>query len=290
MREPEFEEHRWHSGFRFRWTWTVTLIVAYIVVLIAQQVTEFVFKAKGTEVIYSYFALSVTGMEHGYVWQLLTYQFMHGGWLHLILNAWAIFVFGSELEYLLGARRYLTLVFASGIVGGVLQTLTALLWPGLFGGAVVGASACAFGLVAAFAMMFPEQELTMLILFVIPVRMRAKTLLIVSLVIAIMGIVFSMPGFFVSHIAHAAHIGGMAMGWFYVKKIIKNPAMLGVANEEKYYRSHPEKKELVEEPSDEVGEAEVNAILDKITARGIKSLTSKERAILEAAGKKTAQR
>src|SRR5215469_9019981 len=138
MRQPEFEEHRWHSGFRFRWTWTVTLIAAYIIVLIAQQITEFVFKDKGANFINSYFALSLPGLAHGYVWQLLTYQFMHGGWLHLFFYSWAIFVFGSELEYLLGARRYLVRVFSSGIVGGVLQMLTALLWPGLFGGAVVG--------------------------------------------------------------------------------------------------------------------------------------------------------
>jgi membrane associated rhomboid family serine protease len=216
---------------------------------------------------------------------LITYQFMHAGWLHLICNAIAIFTFGSELEYILGARRYLTLMVCSGIVGGVFQMAAALAWPTLFGGAVVGASAGAFGLVTAFAVMFPHQELVFLLFFVIPMRLRAKTLLIVSLVIALVGFVFQL-----GNIAHAAHLGGMAMGWFYIRKIIKNPALLGVTGEDS--DSTPKPARRAEKPADEPDEDTVNAVLDKITAHGINSLTSRERAILQAdaARKQTAQR
>jgi membrane associated rhomboid family serine protease len=210
---------------------------------------------------------------------------MHAGWVHLILNCWAIIVFGREVERILGARRYLALAFASGIVGGVFQVLVALAWPSHFGGEVVGASACAFGLVAAFAMMFPEQELTMLVFFVIPVRMRAHTLLLVSLVIALVGITFPMV---MGNVAHAAHLGGMAMGWFYIKKIIRNPALLDVAQEPPHYR--PEPVETSGPPAAEFDDADVDAVLDKISARGISSLTSRERAILEAARKRMARR
>lgn len=284
MRQPEFEEHRWQPYFRLRWTWTLGLIVAYVVVLIAQQLAGYLFHERGAEIVYGYFALSLDGLGHGYAWELLTYQFMHAGWLHLIFNAVTIFTFGSELEHLLGARRYLTLVFCSGIVGGVFQMAAALLWPTLFGGAVVGASACAFGLVAAIAMMFPRQELNILFIFV-PVRLRAMTLLIVFIVIALVGVVFPLPGI---RIAHAAHLGGMAMGWFYIKKIIKNPALLGVAEENSY--SEPKPARRAEKPAEELDDADVDAVLDKISARGINSLTSRERAILEAARKKMAQR
>ena len=187
MRQPEFGGQRWGWGFRLRWSWTLALVAAYVVVLLAQKAAEYFHHG---DVLGYYFALSPEGLGHGYVWQLVTYQFMHAGWVHLILNCWAIIVFGREVERVLGARRYLALAFASGIVGGIFQVLAALAWPSHFGGEVVGASACAFGLVAAFAMMFPEQELTMLIFFVIPVRMRAHTLLLVSLVIALAGITF----------------------------------------------------------------------------------------------------
>jgi membrane associated rhomboid family serine protease len=226
------------------------------------------------------------------VWQLVTYQFMHAGWLHWLLNSWAIYVFGRELESMLGGRRFLALVFSSGIVGGVFQVLTAMVWPALFGGQVVGASACAFGLVAAFAMIFPERELTMLIFFIIPVRMRAKTLLIFSAVLAVAGIVFS-ESILGGNVANAAHLGGMAMGWFYVKKIMKNPALIDAVEERQIIPPKLVRKKTVlpeEKSAGEFLESEVDPILDKISAHGLHSLTTRERAVLEAARKKMAQR
>jgi membrane associated rhomboid family serine protease len=290
MRQPEFEEHRWWPNLRLRWSWTLALLVSYVVVLLAELITARFFH--DYSYIFGYLALSREGLEHGFAWQLVTYQFMHAGWLHLLLNCWAIYTFGSEVEALLGGRRFLALMFSSGIVGGVFQVLTAILWPALFGGQVVGASACAFGLVAAFAMMFPERELTMLIFFVIPVRMRAKTLLILSAVIAVMGIVFS-ESILGGNVANAAHLGGMAMGWFYVKKILKHPALIGADEETRFIPPKLVKKKMVppeEKSPDEFLESEVDPILDKISAHGIQSLTTRERAVLEAARKKMAQR
>jgi hypothetical protein len=159
----------------------------------------------------------------------------------------------------------------------------AVIWPKVFDGAVVGASAGAFGLVAAFALIFPERELMMLLFFVIPVRMRAKTLLLASIVIALAGMIFPWD-----NVANAAHLGGMAMGWIYVKLILRNRHLLGVAETEPHFRSHSVKR--AEPPVEETGEGDVDAVLDKISARGINSLTSRERAILEAARKRMARR
>jgi len=299
MRQPEFGEPRWRSVFRLRWSWTLTLVATYVVVLLAEEITAKFFPHshlffggmildntpghEGIRLTPSWLALSKDGIESGWVWQLLTYQFLHAGWLHLILNSWVIIVFGTELEHLLGARRYLALMFSSGIVGGVFQVLMAMAWPAHFGGEVVGASAGAFGLVAAFAMIFPERELTMFIFFIIPLHLRARTLLLISLALAVVGILFPM-----GNIANAAHLGGMAMGWFYVKMILKNPALLGAAEEERYYQPPPVKR--VERPADEFEEGDVDAVLDKISARGINSLTARERGILEAARKKIVRR
>jgi membrane associated rhomboid family serine protease len=297
MRQPEFEEQRWRPRLRLRWSWTTALLVAYAVVFFVEIIfspapSSFV---PGNDFCSKYFALSKEGIEHGFVWQLVTYQFMHARLLHLLLNCWAIYVFGRELEQLLGARRFLALIFSSGIVGGVFQVLfqvlTAMVWPERFHGPVVGASACAFGLVAAFAMIFPERELTMLIFFVIPVRMRAKTLLIFSGVLAVLGVVFS-KSIFGGNVAHAAHLGGMAMGWFYVKKILKNPALIGAVDETQFTQPKLKKKAVmpVEKSPGEFLESEVDPILDKISAHGIHSLTPRERAVLESARKKMAQR
>src|SRR5579862_6686530 len=70
-----------------------------------------------------YLALSWEGLKHGYIWQLFTFQFLHGGVLHLLFNCWVIYVFGREIEMALGVRRFLTLYLSSGVIGGLVQAL-----------------------------------------------------------------------------------------------------------------------------------------------------------------------
>ena len=70
-----------------------------------------------------YLALSWSGLKSGYVWQLITFQFLHAGIWHLIFNCWAIYMFGREVEIALGAKRFLVLYFSSGVVGGLFQAL-----------------------------------------------------------------------------------------------------------------------------------------------------------------------
>jgi len=284
MRQPEFEDSRWRPRFHPRWSWTVALLVAYAVVFVAELVMGRFFAGNH---FFSYLALSKEGLERGFAWQLVTYQFMHAGWLHLLLNCWVIYVFGQELEALFGPKRFLMLMFSSGIVGGVFQVLTAIVWPGQFGGSVVGASACAFGLVATFAMVYPERELTLLLLFVIPIHLRAKTLLIFCALLAVAGIVFPMD-----NIANAAHLGGMAMGWFFVRRIMRADGSVMGGTLRVFSKSEPKPSagERMEKTTAEIVADDVDPILDKISAHGLQSLTARERAVLEAARKKMAQR
>lgn len=288
MRQPEYNDSSWRPRFRPRWSWTVILLIAYAVVFLVEIIVSPApgQLIPGNEFCDRYFALSLWGMEHGYVWQLVTYQFMHAGWLHIFLNSWVIYFFGRELEDVLGGKKFLALMFSSGIVGGIFQVLVAAVWPQYFGGSVVGASACGFGLIAAFAMMFPERELTLLLLFVIPVTLRARTLLIGSAVIALAG--FSFPKIIMPHVAHAAHLGGMAMGWFFVRKIMQGDwsRLGGALRPAKKSKPSPRPPQPLEKADDEdFVENEVDPILDKISAHGIQSLTAREREILETARK-----
>jgi len=308
MRQPEYNEPRWTPRLRFQWSWTVILLMSYaavfVVGLIAQKFFpnnnffqgHAVLTKDGWELVPGYLPLSVEGLKQGYVWQLVTYQFLHAGLLHILGNCWVIYMFGREVEAMLGGKRFLVLMFSSGIVGGVFQILVALVWPQYFGshfegaqffsGETVGASACAFGLVAAFALMFPERELTMLILFVIPVHMRAKTLLIASAVLAVTGFAFHdvvLPG-----VAHAAHLGGMVMGWFFVTKILQGDwsRLEGALRPaEKFTPRRPTLEPLEEKSAAGFVESEVDPILDKISAHGLQSLTPHELEILETARK-----
>ncbi|MEI6782169.1 MAG: rhomboid family intramembrane serine protease, partial [Verrucomicrobiota bacterium] len=148
------------------WSATVVLVAVNVVAFILQSVLSG-FSSFPTN---RFFALSVDGLRHGFVWQLLTYQLMHGGLIHLLLNCWAIYVFGREVEDTLGRQKFLALYFSSGVIGGLFQALGGLLLRGHFAESVVGASAGAFGLVAAFATLYPERPLMLLIFFIIPVN------------------------------------------------------------------------------------------------------------------------
>ena len=115
MREPEYAQPRW----RPRWSWTLLLLITYAVIFLAELAAQRFFPNNnffhGHSIITptgvgnfpGYLPLSAEGLAHGFVWQLVTYQFMHAGWLHLLLNCWAIYMFGRELEDVLGARKFL---------------------------------------------------------------------------------------------------------------------------------------------------------------------------------------
>ncbi|MBU6398944.1 MAG: rhomboid family intramembrane serine protease [Verrucomicrobia bacterium] len=280
-----------------RWSATMALLVTNAVCFLLQSVLEFYRLFP----VATYFYLSPDGLAHGYVWQLVTFQFLHGGFWHLAFNLLVLYFFGRAIESALGPGRFLKLYLASGTVGGLVQTLLAWVLPGLFGGAVVGASAGIFGLVAAFATLFPEQELTLLLFLIVPVSMRARTLLWLSIAVALFGILVPMD-----NVANAAHLAGIFTGWAYIYWIIQRdvfsrlPSVRPLARRPRELvrassgkrslwqgRKHPESDDL---PPAEFISQQVDPILDKISAHGIQSLTERERKILEAARAKMAKR
>ena len=304
MRQPDYS--------RRYLCFTVALLVANALVF----VVECLFSSNPTKLapdnpfFYDYFALSLDGLKHGYVWQLLTYQFMHSGLLHILFNCWAIYVFGRVVEEVIGPGKFLVLYFSSGVVGGLLQMLGALFWPGHFGAAVVGASGAALGLIAAFATLYPEQELTLLLFFVLPVTLRAKYLLWGTAIFSSLCILFPDSWLVVlmgGNIAYAAHLGGMLMGIIFVRQFVQGrglwphpggsssrPGALrefvaSRAGKGRFWRSAAGKPDE-ELPTDEFVKNEVDPILDKISAHGIQSLTPREREILEKARAKMTKR
>jgi membrane associated rhomboid family serine protease len=285
MRQPEYGEHRWGAGFRLRWSWTLALLLVNALVFLA----EIAFRGYPPRFSAAdYFPLSVEGIRQGFIWQFLTFQFMHAGLLHILLNSFTIFIFGRIIEDHFGGRRFLTLYFTSGVIGGVLQIICGIFWPAL-GTAVVGASAGAMGLMAAFATLYPDQPLTFFV-FIFPVTTRAKVFVwgfaVFSALCMVLPSVFN--GVLGGNVANAAHLGGMAMGWFFVKRILRHP-VLGESAGEAHY-SYPEPAAPADRPADDFADADVDAVLDKISARGINSLTTRERAVLEAARKRMARR
>ena len=287
MREPEYRESRV--------SFTVALLIVNGAVFIVQLLASN--SPHGSEIEGTYFALSLAGLEHGYVWQLLTFQFMHAGWMHIIFNSLVIYFFGRPVETAIGRRHFLTLYLSAGIIGGLVQMLFAWLIPNYFDAPVVGASAGASGLVAAFAILHWEERFSLLIYF-IPVNMTGKTLLAVSIGLAFLGILTPNSG-----IANAAHLGGILTGGFYVRLFIQGewqrwkfparrsaPRELAVKRGGKGAFWHSAADKPDDDSTDDFLKNEVDPILEKISAHGIHSLTAREREILENARKKITDR
>lgn len=282
MRPPSYEP---------RVSVTVSLLIINVIVYIVQLIGINFLKAGQFED--SYFALSLNGLKHGFVWQLLTFQFMHAGLLHLLLNSVALFLFGRAVEASIGARQFITLYFSSGVIGGLVQMLYTLIFRLSPDISVVGASAGVMGLAGAFALLNWGIPFTIFFYF-FPVTINGKILFWVSLAFAVIGVMTPMSG-----VADAAHLGGLLTGFFYVRQIVQGrwhlpqwhlPVRQAPPREFAARRAGkksawgsgaiPPDEDL---SADEYLQKEVDPILDKISARGIQSLTQREREILEKA-------
>jgi membrane associated rhomboid family serine protease len=140
-------------------------------------------------------------------WQLVSYGLLHGGLLHLALNMFGMWMFGSELERLWGGKRYLQFLLA----GLLTAAATQLVVTGITGSMAptVGASGALFALLLAFGMLFPNR--IMVPLFP-PIPMKARTFVMVFGGIELLMGIFSRGS-----IAHFAHLGGMLGGWLMIR-------------------------------------------------------------------------
>ena len=154
------------------------------------------------------FALSSRGLAKGMIWQFVTYQFVHAGLFHLLVNMVGLWFAGNILERIYGVRRFVIFYLLCGIAGGLLQIA---LSPGP--ALVVGASGAVCGLIAAFSTLFPQMPVTALIFFVIPVRMRAMWL---GIIVAGVSLFLLLTGW-LGDIGNAAHLGGAMAGFGLVK-------------------------------------------------------------------------
>ena len=279
---------------RSPWSATVILMIAVVVCFALQNIAKVYLHADGW--ISAYLALSPAGLKHGFLWQLLTFQFLHVGLFHLLGNLIGLWFFGRFVEDRLGTRGFLKVYFLSGIAGGLLQAGLGWLVPSHFGVIpTAGASAGVFGLLTTFALLEPEGAI--LAMFVVPIKAK-HFLWVVGGIAAFFTIVPTRDG-----VAHAAHLGGMLGALAYLRW----DAGRAVANWNPL-QARRRKRELVQAaarvtrwrpsretaatnlPPEEFISREVDPILDKISAHGIHSLTAREREILEAARAKMGKR
>ncbi len=231
-------------------------------------------------------------------WQLITYQFLHGGFSHIFFNMLMLWMFGMEIENIMGSRKFLVFYLLAGIGGGLLQ-----LFFGSGLGVIIGASGAVFGVMIAFAMFFPDRMIYVYFLF--PVK--AKYLIGFMMVFEFMSIGNA------DFTAHLAHLGGALVGFIFVffdrqhnfnfDKYFDmfNFKNLFSSNSEPRFRKSKNgfgfgKKDVEEAEFYEIGQDKsnedkidqdvVDEILEKISRSGYQNLSEREKKILFEASKK----
>lgn len=281
---------RWSGG---RVPMVVVLIAVNVAAFVLQLVLDRMFAASGNMVpgnsfTTDWFALSAKGISLGYYWQFLTYMFLHAGPLHLLANMLGLYFAGRQVEAVLGRANFLGIFFLGGFVGALAQLGADFIPSGPPAATLVGASAGVLAVVLAFTTMLPELEITALIMFVIPINMRAKFLGWAAMGVSAGLTVLNLAGYpILGIVGHAAHLGGCLAGWAYVKQ-------LGYGNPLAVQRYIFEKRQRVARqermPPGQFISEEIDPILDKISREGIHSLTRQEKKILERGRDKIAKR
>jgi membrane associated rhomboid family serine protease len=176
--------------------------------LIAANVLIYVVQASTNHWPDQYFALYPLG--HGFQpWQLVTYGFLHGYGLHLAFNMFGLYMFGPEIELLLGRSRFIVYYFLCVVGAGLMQMIVTQIGH-LPPVPIVGASGALFGLLLAFGMAYPKRKVMLIFL---PIPMPAWFFVTAyGLLELYMGITGTQEG-----VAHFAHLGGMATGFVAIR-------------------------------------------------------------------------
>lgn len=223
-------------------------------------------------------------------WTAVTYAFVHGGVLHLLFNSLALFLFGPTVERRLGGPAFL-LYFAFCVVGSAafaaaLQRLYAV-------PPFIGASGGVLGVLLAYAIFHPDREL---LAFPIPVPIRARTMVILLALYDAAGVLF-LRQIFHTNTAHEAHLGGLVFGWLFFrlqgmgrgrpdiippKAVVQHRVAVGSIGSDHPTAGPPDRRPQATDKT----QAELDRVLDKISATGMASLTPTERKFLDEVAKK----
>ncbi|MBE2187949.1 MAG: rhomboid family intramembrane serine protease [Desulfobulbaceae bacterium] len=245
-------------------------------------------------------------------WQLVSYQFMHGGLWHLFFNMFALWMFGSELEGLWGSKRFLIYYLLAGVGAAIVHMFVTPLITGL-SVPTVGASGSVYGILLAFAFTFPNRPIFMFPFFIpIPAKYFVLIFVVIEMISGVSG---------GSGIAHFAHLGGALTGfillkwgdklgvfkWFSKKSDTYDPGFgttgafqsdpysgsrkpnviqvkWAQINQEKQVYTNPEPKVETRGKyiidGEEITQVKIDSILDKISESGYQNLTEREKFIL----------
>jgi membrane associated rhomboid family serine protease len=192
-----------YQEFRPRQFQQIPVVVKNILIInVILFVAQTIMRQSGIDLA-QYLALAPINTVYFKPYQFITYMFMHADVMHILFNMFGVYMFGSILENIWGAKRFINFYLLCGLGGAALQAGINYL-TGDFA-YLVGASGALFGLLAAFAMMFPNTYLN--IYFMIPVK--AKYLVTAYAAFEVIGAVLNRSN---DNVSHLGHIGGLIVG------------------------------------------------------------------------------
>ena len=188
--------------YRFSFGYGLTPVVKNLMIIMGAAFLLQLFLTRWVEI---YFGLvSILVWKKYFLWQLLTYIFLHGDFFHILFNLFSLWMFGGELENYWGSKKFLFYFLYCGIGAGI---CTVVFTPNEFI-PVIGASGAIYGILLAFAWLFPNRPILIYFLFPIP----AKYMVIIFGLIEL----YSSRSGAGGGIAHLTHLGGFVFGFFYL--------------------------------------------------------------------------
>ena len=151
------------------------------------------------------------------LWQPFTYMFLHstGGFGHILINMLSLWMFGTELERTWGTRFFTKYYIVTGLGAAASSMLLALWFDDMYYNVTVGASGAIYGLLLAYGMYFPHRPIYLYFIFPIPARVFVMIVGAIAFISSLSG-----PG---GGVAHAAHLGGLVVGYLYLKGLKSRP-------------------------------------------------------------------
>jgi len=201
-------------------------------------------------------------VENFYVWQLVSYMFLHGGLWHLLFNMIVLYFFGNTLEMAWGPRHFLKYYVVCGVGAGLLHMAVS------YNTSVIGASGAVYALLLAYALMYPNQIVLLWFAFPIKVKYLVGGIAAIDLFMGLRGH---------DGIAHFAHLGGAITGLFFFRNEIRDRLRNNFGAKRKWRAKVQQRRERREDQDN----ANIDSILDKISAKGYENLTTTEKRILE---------
>ncbi len=263
---------RWAAG---RPSVTALLIALSVGAYAAQMIAElFLGDAR---FFHRWLALDSAGIASAEYWKFLTFPLLHDDPLHLLGNMLLLFFAGREVEPIVGRRHFLALFFGGTLLGGVAH------WLVMPGEQLTGVTAGVMAVFVAFTTILPELEIVVHLFFVLPLRLRAKYLALALLgVSAVCWLTQTAP-----QIGPAGMVVAGGFAWAYVKQLgFGNPLAI-----QRYIFAKRQRVTRLERMSPEQFiRAEIDPILEKISAHGLGSLSRAERKILAQGREKIASR